>query len=375
MNTRRVLRGIPPIVFLVLALALGGSASARSELAFPAAEHWDGTSWTSVAVPSNGASLNAVVAPAANDVWAFGVSSVGEHWNGTTWRGVKLAIPKDSAAAEFYGAAAVSADDVWAVGDVSPRHAPSHGIIEHWNGRRWQLVPGPPTRSELSGVTALSADDAWAVGQASVSTPKGFEQLALTLHWNGKTWKQVPTPDPAAPATPALSVDNSLASVAGSSPRNVWAVGQYYLRTNDIRGSRALVLHWNGSRWTRVPNPALVSANVSLLNGVSALSATGVWAVGSTNRHGAQHALVESWNGKRWKAVRVPGPRLAGVSALGADDAWAAGGPDGSGEVMHWNGSAWTLATKVDKKHGLAAVAEISPTDVWAVGGRYQYSR
>jgi hypothetical protein len=73
--------------------------------------------------------------------------------------------------------------------------------------------------------------------------------------------------------------------------------------------------------------------------------------------------------------VRVPGPRLAGVSALGADDAWAAGGPDGSGEVMHWNGSAWTLATKVDKKHGLAAVAEISPTDVWAVGGRYQYSR
>ena len=374
-NTMRVLRGVPVVIVLVLAFALGGSASARSEIASPAAEHWDGTSWASVAVPANVASLNAVVAPAANDVWAFGISSVAEHWNGTSWRGVKLAIPKDSAAPEFYGAAAASPDDVWVVGDVSPRHAPSHGIIEHWNGRRWQLVPGPPTRSELSGITAFSADDAWAVGQASVSTSKGFERLALTLHWNGKRWKQVPTPDPAAPATPALSVDNSLASVAGSSPRDVWAVGHYYLRTNSIRGSRALVLHWNGSRWTLVPSPAFVAAHVSHLSGVSAPSANGVWAVGSVNRHNAQHALAERWNGTRWNFVHAPGAGLAGVSALAADDVWAAGNPDGSGDVMHWNGSAWSLATKLDRKHGLAAVAEISPTDVWAVGGRYQYSR
>jgi hypothetical protein len=153
----------------------------------------------------------------------------------------------------------------------------------------------------------------------------------------------------------------------------VWAVGQYYLETNGIRGSRALVLHWNGSRWKRVPNPDVVARNVSLLYGVAARSATGVWAVGSTNRHGAQHALAERWNGKRWNVVRTPGPRLAGVSALAADDIWAAGGPDGSGDVMRWNGSAWTVATKLDRKHGLGAVAEISPTDVWAVGGRFTY--
>lgn len=372
-NAKRIFRAVALVTFLVLGLVLGGSASARSEIAAPLVEHWDGTSWASAALPAGGSGLEAVVAPSAKEVWAFGTSSFAEHWNGTSWRRVTMPTPKHVAAPEFVAAAAVSPSDVWAVGDVSPTNAPSHGIIDHWNGRRWQVVPGPPTRSELSGVFALSAKDAWAVGQVSVSTPNGFERLALTLHWNGKAWKQVATPNPAAPATPAANVDNSLAAVAGSSSRSVWAVGQYYLQTNTIRGSRALVLHWNGRSWKWIPNPDAVAQHVSLLNGVAAPSAHGVWAVGSINRHNAQHALAERWDGKRWTVVHASGPRLGGVSALAPDDAWAAGGSDGPGRIMHWNGSAWVLATKLRTKQGLAAVAEVSPTDVWAVGGRFTY--
>jgi len=339
----------------------------------PLVEHWDGTSWSQVAVPSIQYGLDAVVAPSAKDVWAFGVSQVALHWDGTSWERVTLPVPKDSAAPGFYGAAAVSPDDVWAVGDVSPAHAPSHAIIDHWNGRRWMIVPGPPARSELYGTTAISANDVWAVGAVSVSTPGGFERLALTLHWNGTKWKQVATPNPATSATPAPSVANYLFSVAGSSSRNVWAVGRYWRQANGVRGSRALVLHWNGSGWKLVPSPDFVASHVSFLNGVTAPSATGVWAVGGANRKGSQQALAERWNGSRWNVVHTTGSHLAGVSALAANDAWAVGTPYANGRVLRWNGKAWSAATKLGASHGLAAVAEVSPTDVWAVGGSVRH--
>jgi hypothetical protein len=35
---------------------------------------------------------------------------------------------------------------VWAVGDV----------IEHWDGKHWQLVPAPPVFDLLTGVVAVS---------------------------------------------------------------------------------------------------------------------------------------------------------------------------------------------------------------------------
>jgi hypothetical protein len=351
---------------LVAALALGGSASAQTLLASPLVEHWDGTSWTQVTVPSAGPALGAVVAPSATDVWAFGTDDVAVHWDGTSWHRVTLPIPKDSAAPGFYGAAATSPNDVWAVGNVSPRHAPEHAIIDHWNGRRWRIVPGPPPRSELYGITALSAHDAWAVG--------GVGGLALTLHWNGKSWKQVPTPNPAPSTTPAAHLGNMLTAVAGSSSRDVWAVGRYNLWGNGIHGSRALILHWDGSRWKLVPNPSFVAGHVSFLNGVTASSPAGAWVVGGVNRHNAQDALAERWNGRRWSVVHVNGPTLGGASALAANDVWAAGGSyAGPGRIMRWNGHAWALATKLDARHSLAAVAEVSPTNVWAVGGRFTH--
>jgi hypothetical protein len=79
------------------------------------------------------------------------------------------------------------------------------------------------TRGTLWGVAATSAGKAWAVGQAGTKT--------LILHWNGSTWKQVPSPGPAA--------SNALQGVATSSARNAWAVGL----------GQVLILRWNGTSW------------------------------------------------------------------------------------------------------------------------------
>ena len=363
------------VIVLLLGLAVGGSASARSLRVGPLVEHWDGTSWAQVAVPSIQYGLDAVVAPSATDVWAFGISRIAEHWDGASWQRVSLPVPKGYAAPMFLAASAVSPDDVWAVGEGSPASGPAQAIIDHWNGQRWQIVRYPRTGkySMLQGVVALSAKDVWTVGYAGVVTARGLERLTLTLHWNGTAWKRVPSPNPATYTTPAGSVDNALTAVAGGSSLSVWAVGQYYLQANGIHGSRALVLHWNGSRWRVVPNPSLVAHHPSYLYGVTAPSTNGVSIVGSINRNDAQHALAEHWNGKGWSVAHTSGPRLTGVSGLAKNDAWAAGGPDGPGDVLHWNGSAWSVSTKLDKSDGLDAVVEVSPTDVWAVGGHIRH--
>jgi hypothetical protein len=88
------------------------------------------------------------------------------------------------------------------------------------------------------------------------------------------------------------------------------------------------VLHWDGARWavTRSPDPLRGSFNV--LNGVSALSPSDVWAVGYYSNRSGQKDLILRWNGTRWAQVTSPGPlgsALASVSAVSASDAWAAG--------------------------------------------------
>ena len=78
----------------------------------------------------------------------------------------------------------------------------------------------PPRGSGLYAVTAISPTNAWAVGSQTAST--GAE-VTFTLHWNGRTWSEIPSPNP----SDAASAQNELRSVAAVSPDNVWAVGMY----------------------------------------------------------------------------------------------------------------------------------------------------
>src|SRR5205085_8696320 len=64
------------------------------------------------------------------------------------------------------GVAAVSANDVWAVG-YSGCCDRANSLIEHWDGSTWKIVPSPNPGAydnELNGAAAVSANDVWAVG-------------------------------------------------------------------------------------------------------------------------------------------------------------------------------------------------------------------
>jgi hypothetical protein len=61
----------------------------------------------------------------------------------------------------------------------------------------------------------------------------------VILRWNGKRWKQVPSPGPRA--------SSALFSVAATAARNAWAVG--YTSAKNGSSSKVLIERWNGTAW------------------------------------------------------------------------------------------------------------------------------
>src|SRR5207248_1456889 len=103
-----------------------------------------------------------------------------------------IASPNGGTRSNFlYSIAAVSASNVWAVGEYGNGNG-SSTLVEHWNGKRWSVVASPnvngATENTLAGVTAIAANNIWAVGS---STTADFVQRTLIEHWNGKRWSIV----------------------------------------------------------------------------------------------------------------------------------------------------------------------------------------
>jgi hypothetical protein len=253
-------------------------------------EHWNGTAWNTVPSPSPGNSfneLNGVRVVSANDAWAVGDYADGGtsrktlvlHWNGATWQQVASPDPGGTGNDnDLFAVAATSHSDAWAVGEIIT----STGIQTlalHWNGSKWAQVasPNPETTSELFGVGATSAANAWAVGEATAGT----SEQTLVLSWNGSKWARVASPNPGGPAN-----DNVLDGVAVTSTSSAWAVGSY----ETGAGQTAIILHWNGRKWAQVATPNLGTNNG--LFGVAATSASNAWAVGYFKTSGPEQTLA-----------------------------------------------------------------------------------
>ena len=140
---------------LLITPALAGAGAAEAKAA-------SCSSWTTGSPPSPGSFdnlLRAVTALSACNVWAVGdyANNAGqrltlaEHWNGTSWKVVHT--PNAGDVDLLTAVSAVSPGNVWAVG-----HADGRSLILHWNGRKWARVPSPSPGSfaDLNGVVALS---------------------------------------------------------------------------------------------------------------------------------------------------------------------------------------------------------------------------
>ena len=109
------------------------------------------------------------------------------------------------------------------------------------------------------------------------------------------------------------------------------------------------------------------------LEGVTAISSNDIWAVGSNGKR----ALIEHWNGSKWSTVASPHPGKRGFSglsdivALSASDIWAVGVGDKVTLIEQWNGTSWSIVSSpnASKSDALSAVTQVPGTgQVWAVG-------
>ena len=178
-------------------------------------EHWNGTSWSVVSNPGVN-TLSGVTALAANNVWAVAfhtnpnVSDIVEHWNGSTWTNVSApSMNVNGGFISLRGVAAISATDIWAVGDQqNPLTNAGSTITEHWNGSAWSISSSFSRNSFLTSVAAPGSADVWAVDGSG---------LMQTQHWDGSAWSIIATPNP--------PVGSGLNGVAAVSSGNLWAVG------------------------------------------------------------------------------------------------------------------------------------------------------
>jgi hypothetical protein len=248
----------------------------------------------------------------------------------------------DSFFTAFYSVAAITDNDVWAAGINNSED--NNSLFEHWDGVQWNVIQAsqvPSSSMGINGLSYASSNDVWAVGQYSVAS----SSIAQTLveHWDGAAWAIVQSPNT------SITETNLLNKVSALSPSNVWAVGHY----SHESVTQTLIEHWDGTQWSIIPSPN-VSTNYShTLYDVAAFADNDVWAVGRYRTDVGQYrTLIEHWDGTQWSIIPSPNANglsniLRSVTTISANDVWAAGYFVNHGFyqtlIEHWDGSQWSI--------------------------------
>ena len=359
--------------------------------------------WSIVASPNHSAAetvdfLSNVECVSPSDCWAVGYYSGGrytggvdmktlvQHWDGTAWSIAASPNPTDIAHNYLTDVACSTSSDCWAVGYYEGE-SKRQTLIEHWDGTAWTIVESPNTTSEadnlLHGVTCTSATDCWAVGY--YSTPTGAQ--TLTEHWDGSAWTIVGSPNgeqisPLAATPWGASV---LYDVTCVSSTDCWAVGNFYNGFAD----QTLIERWDGTAWTIVGSPNVTPTVANYLYGVTCVSASDCWAVGTYAASPAGETLIAHWDGNLWTlavSANAPGSNaLYGVTCASASNCWAVGATDLAGSlgqtiagrsaqtlIQHWDGTRWAVTdspnTSAAQPNVVSGVECLSASDCWTVG-------
>lgn len=308
----------------------------------PFIEHWDGKSWQPVSSPAPGngnGRLVAVAGVSTHDVWAVGSrfpSNTGnapsggrrtliEHWDGKSWQIV--ASPDGPTGYGLLNALTViSPEDIWAAGTSEDAYQLLHPLLEHWNGSIWQVVTTAKSDQINSGtfddIAAISAHDIWVVGRSHYAGEIGTR--GLVEHWNGSQWQVV--------AVPANMVSG--ASVRAVSTRSVWMTGQ--------NGTSPFMMHWDGRQWTNVVLPASLMSGTVYLSKIVVAADNNVWVAANTQaRNGIEEMYLSHWNGKSWQPLKMPlliapfqisNSLIAGIAVYGGSQLWIVGSVNDSEE-------------------------------------------
>lgn len=283
----------------------------------PMSIHYDGSTWTSRAVPTSALQLTGVWGVAHNDVYATAGrpanNSNGEvlHWNGTAWSTDRTA---QQALLDVWGSGA----HVYAVGKT--------GRMEHKNGT-WQTVDvSSLTVEDLNAVWGSSPTDVFVVGNAGI-----------ILHYDGQNWEAMKSP-----------VTNPLDAVWGLGPNNVFA-----------GGSLGTILHYDGTAWSVMTN----SSPVGILD---------IWGSSLSDLHAVGSQQILYFDGDGWErpaASPFTEAAYASVAAAGPDKLFV-----GARDIYLLDGDTWTSTNLPPMAYGgVQELFSFSATDAYAAAGELQH--
>jgi hypothetical protein len=275
------------------------------------------------------------------------------HYDGQAWSQQSI-----EAGVTLYSVWGSGSNDVFAVGSSPLGERGYDGALLHYDGASWIFMEGPGVGTQ-GGSVQVYFFSVWGTSGSDVfavgESNIGFNR-AIIAHYDGTRWSDMPLP---------ARDDRVLKDVFGSAPQDVYAVG-YFDASASLRRlsplsaragffSEGVILHYDGVEWREVQP---VGANVAY-SGVWASAPNDVFVVGSSDDQG----IILHFDGTSWSTMPAPptGPLL---------DVWGTSGSEvyavGVGTILHYDGQNWTEALATQQR--LAGVWASSPTDVFTVG-------
>lgn len=308
---------------LVLALPLAAAAPAGAHQAGAASHSASARPAWHVSYRVPGTDIFDVSSTGPEQAWAIGLGPKGGlllRWDGARWRAVPYPDQRHYLPEAVF---ALSAKDMWLFGSGT---GPSAGSILHWADGTWQMMPLP---ANAEAVQVLADNDIWLTGgnlPGCYTTSLDSQGCSVTAHWNGRRWHFYPLR--------AVQVS----SFAGSSPANVWAVGESYMRQHGSTLTfRSTVFRWSGSHWRAT---SLRLPRAWWAPSITAHSSREVYVAAAT--HADRRACAMRWTGRRWSPFYLPGTRHPCIWTISDDrrGLWFIGPPgrEFSFSWVHWTG-------------------------------------
>ncbi len=222
-----------------------------------------------------------------------------------------------------------SHNDVFAVGSD---WAANTAAVLHFDGTSWSQMFGAEGQFGLWSVSGTSPTNVFAVGEGNET---------VILHYDGETWSVMPAP---------VDLGFYLRGVWAGSASNGYAAG-FDAKLDGVVG------HFDGGDW-------------SVVDGVFPDSLETVWGTSPSNVFVSGNGTMH-FDGTTW----APAPGLidnAGISSFwgaSSSDVYAVGGLNSNGVILHFDGSSWSLIYNETSAASSFGVWGASQADVFAVGG------
>jgi len=228
-----------------------------------------------------------------------------------------------------YGIFGFSEASIFVVGESSNR-----GIVAIWNGSQWTeyrsdyFLARGDTVYPLRSVWGSSPDDVWAVGDQGT-----------IIHWNGSEWRKVQSP-----------INLILYDVWGTSSDNIYAI-------HISLSQQSQLIHYQGNSWTNITNQLPTGER----------NFTSLWFdKGGTGYIVGNNVLF--YDGGTFNRIVINQDKfLLRVRGRNSTDVFAVGQ---KGRVHHFNGTDWmTYPELFDESPGMELRGVyVTETTVFAVG-------